>query len=245
MLGLAWLRRLKKYLRLSKGIVRRLRHLVNALRSLLRDRCFAAPAPSATGYSAATTTTAGDCGAPTGGEGSDEPWCEIAYWELGDRVGPMYAVQRPWLHVTYDERSPPSCDAELSLRALSSGAACKDIVARVRSRIGQGLTLLREPDGVWVYNRSEYAVFVASPTLDMPSARNLTVFKVPPGYSLRVYDWERARLYRQCPPVSWDGPLALTAVRISFVKGWGPKYARQVVTALPCSLELFFHTPPR
>lgn len=195
-----------------------------------------------------------DCATGPVGEASgddDEPWCRIAYWELNERVGDLYPVQRPWLHVTFDECAPSSSAREealqlLSLAAPSSspGGPCKETVARTRAKIGQGLTLLHERDGVWVYNRSQHAVFVASPTLDMPTVRNLTVFKVLPGYCLRVFDWERARFYRSIPSVSWDGPYAPNVARISFVKGWGPKYARQIVTALPCSLELFFRTTP-
>lgn len=161
-------------------------------------------------------------------------------------MGPLYHVQRPWLHVTFDERPSGSAGEEqqaLSLHELAAKSACRDAtVLRTRAHIGLGVTLLQERDGVWAYNRSEKALFVASPTLDVPSVRNLTVFKVPPGYSLRVFDWERARLY---PPASYGEPsYPPYAARISFVKGWGPKYARQIVTSLPCSLELFFRAPP-
>lgn len=198
---------------------------------------------------ASTATTGGRNGPPTEPEASAEPWCIIAYWELNERVGPLYRVQRPWLHVTFDERPSVSAGEEqqaLSLHELAAKSACRDaVVLRTRAHIGQGVTLLQERDGVWAYNRSEKALFVASPTLDGPSVRNLTVFKVPPGYSLRVFDWERARLYRSYPPASCDGPsYPPYFARISFVKGWGPKYARQVVTSLPCSLELIFRAPP-
>ncbi|XP_075548787.1 mothers against decapentaplegic homolog 6-like [Dermacentor variabilis] len=206
------------------------------------------------GYSATTPVvdcTAGPVGEASGDDG--EPWCRIAYWELNERVGDLYSVQRPWLHVTFDECAPSSAREEalrlhsLAGRSSSPGAPCKeelDVVRTTRAKIGQGLTLLHERDGVWLYNRSQHAVFVASPTLDVPTVRNLTVFKVLPGYCLRVFDWERARFYRSIPSVSWDGPYAPNVARISFVKGWGPNYVRQVVTALPCSLELFFRTTP-
>lgn len=180
--------------------------------------------------------------------GVDEPWCSIAYWELNERVGPLYPVKRPWLHVTFDEE-PPKEEAVLSLHTLarSKTTPCKEAVARTRAKIGQGVTLLHERDGVWVYNRSEHAVFVNSPTLDSPQLlrSNLTVFKVPPGYSLRVFDWDRARLYLRCPQMLPKGAFDPNAVRISFVKGWGPKYTRQIVTACPCSLELLLRAPAR
>lgn len=34
------------------------------------------------------------------------------------------------------------------------------------------------------------------------------------------------------------GPVDIYSVRISFAKGWGPKYQRQEVTACPCWLEV-------
>lgn len=34
------------------------------------------------------------------------------------------------------------------------------------------------------------------------------------------------------------GPIDIYSVRISFAKGWGPKYQRQEVTACPCWLEV-------
>lgn len=204
-----------------------------------------------------SATSTGSAAAGEARGHSDEPWCTIAYWELNERVGPLFPVRQPWLHVTFEEgaTAPPAtprggvaAQDALSLHSLarSKTTPCKEAVARTRAKIGMGVTLLHERDGVWVYNRSEHGVFVTSPTLDGPQVRNLTVFKVPPGYSLRVFDWERARRYCRCPrAASLDGPFDPNAVRISFVKGWGPRYSRQVVTALPCSLELLLRPPAR
>ncbi|XP_064470289.1 mothers against decapentaplegic homolog 6-like [Ornithodoros turicata] len=162
-------------------------------------------------------------------------------------VGPLYPVNRPWLHVSYDEASPPhSCKEEtLSIGSLAKTRTtpCKEAVARTRAKIGLGVTLLRERDGVWVYNQSEHAVFVNSPTLDGPNVRNLTVFKATP---CAVFDWERAALYRhhyqRHPP---NEPFDTDSVHISFVKGWGNNYSRRIVTSCPCSLELLFRVPAR
>ncbi|CAN7980272.1 unnamed protein product [Ixodes pacificus] len=254
-LGYAWLRRLKKYLRLSAGLVKRLRKLVASLRRLLLLPRPPPPVSSSARGSATSTGSAAAAGEAGVRGHADEPWCTIAYWELNERVGPLFPVRQPWLHVTFEESAAPpaarggvAAQDALSLLSLarSKTTPCKEAVARTRAKIGMGVTLLHERDGVWVYNRSEHGVFVTSPTLDGPQVRNLTVFKVPPGYSLRVFDWERARRYCRCPRVaSLDGPFDPNAVRISFVKGWGPRYSRQAVTALPCSLELLLRPPAR
>ena len=41
-----------------------------------------------------------------------------------------------------------------------------------------------------------------------------------------------------------DGPYDPHAVRLSFGKGWGGKYSRQIVTSCPCWLEILL-IPPR
>lgn len=56
-----------------------------------------------------------------------------------------------------------------------------------------GVTLSRESDGVWLYNRSASPVFVHSSTLCDMDSRTTTVHKVPPGHCLRAFD-----------PLKWD-----------------------------------------
>ena len=119
-------------------------------------------------------------------------------------------------------------------------------------------------NGVWVYNRTETAIFVNSPTLGVPPSLNTgrlsastrasqnvnpyTVIKVLPGYSIQVFDYAKSNLYerlrreRHCQIL--DGPFDPHSVRISFVKGWGANYSRQVVTNCPCWLEILLTSPP-
>lgn len=100
-----------------------------------------------------------------------------------------------------------------------------------------GVTLSQEGDGVWAYNRSDSPIFVNSPTLDDPESRTLLVYRVPPGHCLNIFNADKAACARH-----WDiagtGPVDPNSVRISFAKGWGPKYSRQEVTACPCWLEV-------
>ena len=114
--------------------------------------------------------------------------------------------------------------------------------------------------GVWVYNRTENAIFVNSPTLEPPwtprgsprSNNPYTVVKVLPGYSIQIFDYAKSTLYerlrgrRGCESqVSLDcGPFDPHSIRISFVKGWGTNYSRQVVTNCPCWLEVLLNVPP-
>lgn len=110
-----------------------------------------------------------------------------------------------------------------------------------------GLTLSQEADGVWAYNRSESPIFVHSPTLDDPESRTLLVYRVPPGFCLNIFD--RAKILQlpcgggggggnQAAGFVTSGPIDINSVRISFAKGWGPKYSRQEVTSCPCWLEV-------
>lgn len=105
--------------------------------------------------------------------------------------------------------------------------------------------LSQESDGVWAYNRSDSPIFVNSPTLDDPESRTLLVYRVPPGFCLNIFDRaKRIQLPRslsQNSPTSASfnsGPVDVNSVRISFAKGWGPKYSRQEVTSCPCWLEV-------
>lgn len=229
------------------------------------------------------------------------PWCTLAYWELRQRVGRLFPVTQPSVAIFSDSLATSTagaapmvvplpldrqCNAtSLCLSALTSQRPPEtDAVRRTRQKVGLGLLLCQEPDGVWMYNRSENPVFVNSPTLDPPGTgpagapRTLLVYKVPPSFAIRVFDHERSLLYQQCsnnsvseslafdgPPCYrldnnstdasgknesrlspcfvfkeeyTDGPFDPNALRISFAKGWGPKYSRQFITSCPCWIEV-------
>jgi len=125
------------------------------------------------------------------------------------------------------ERDPLTCSSQT------------DSVIKTREKIGFGVTISREGSEVWVKNRSQHAIFLNSSTLDPPNTRQLTVFKLEPGQSMKAFDYEIAYLYQHShtydPP---EGPVDLNAIRISFVKGWGPGYSRQCITSCPCWIEV-------
>ncbi|KAI1233193.1 hypothetical protein IHE44_0004785 [Lamprotornis superbus] len=101
------------------------------------------------------------------------------------------------------------------------------LVQKVRSKIGYGIQLTREVDGVWVYNRSSYPIFIKSATLDNPDSRVLLVHKVFPGFSIKAFDYEKAySLQRPNDHEFMQQPWTGFTVQISFVKGWGQCYTR-------------------
>ncbi|KAM7158466.1 mothers against decapentaplegic homolog 6 isoform 1-T1 [Molossus nigricans] len=164
-------------------------------------------------------------------------WCSVAYWEHRTRVGRLYAVYDQAVSIFYDlPQGSGFCLGQLNLEQRSES------VRRTRSKIGFGIVLSKEPDGVWAYNRGEHPIFVNSPTLDAPGGRALVVRKVPPGYSIKVFDFERSGLLQHGPePDAADGPYDPNSVRISFAKGWGPCYSRQFITSCPCWLEILLN----
>uniref|UniRef100_A0A674BBF1 SMAD family member 6a n=1 Tax=Salmo trutta TaxID=8032 RepID=A0A674BBF1_SALTR len=158
----------------------------------------------------------------------------VAYWEQRTRVGRLYPAHEPSLSIFYDlPQGTGLCLGQLN-------------AVRTRSKIGYGIVLSQEPDGVWIYNRSQHPVFVHSPTLDLPSSvRGLTVRRVMPGYSLKVFDYDKSSWILQQgmePPVGLEGPYDPHSVRISFAKGWGPCYSRQFITSCPCWVEVLLNT---
>ncbi|MBN3279238.1 SMAD6 protein, partial [Polyodon spathula] len=164
-------------------------------------------------------------------------WCNVAYWEHRTRVGRLYTVYEHSVSIFYDlPQGNGFCLGQLSLDHRS------ETVRRTRSKIGYGILLSKEPDGVWAYNRSEHPIFVNSPTLDVPNCRALIVRKVMPGYSIKVFDYEKSCLLQHAMEQDYtDGPYDPNSVRISFAKGWGPCYSRQFITSCPCWLEILLN----
>ncbi|XP_068595143.1 mothers against decapentaplegic homolog 6b [Brachionichthys hirsutus] len=164
-------------------------------------------------------------------------WCNVAYWEHRTRVGRLYTVYERSVSIFYDlPQGTGFCLGQLHLEHRSS------TVQRTRGKIGYGILLSKEPDGVWAYNRSDHPIFVNSPTLDVPNSRTLVVRKVMPGFSIKVFDYDHSCLLRHATEADLlDGPYDPNSVRISFAKGWGPCYSRQFITSCPCWLEILLN----
>ncbi|XP_057702478.1 mothers against decapentaplegic homolog 6-like [Corythoichthys intestinalis] len=209
------------------------------------------------------TETGSSIGSSTSG-GHRSHWCSVAYWEQRTRVGRLYPAYEPSLNIFYDlpqgtglclsqlhananhrhRENPDGHCASLLPDYPSSRGGNNGSVQLIRSKIGHGIVLSREPDGVWVYNRSQHPVFVHSPTLDLLSARGLSVKRVMPGFSLKMFDYKSSNWMAEhgVKPESQEGPWDPHSVRISFAKGWGPCYSRQFITSCPCWLEVLLNT---
>ncbi|KAH3746683.1 mothers against decapentaplegic homolog 6-like [Dreissena polymorpha] len=177
-------------------------------------------------------TSAGHMTSPRSQKGHH--WCSLAYWELRERTGRLLTVFDKHLNIF---QSLPHGNG-FCLGALQKETDC-DSIRRTRTKIGYGVVLSQEDDGVWMYNRSDYPIFVNSPTLENPRTRSLYVHKVSPGYALKIFEYARGSwLKYACDQHLMDGPSNPFAVRVSFAKGWGPHYSRQCVTSCPCWFEI-------
>ncbi|XP_013418841.1 mothers against decapentaplegic homolog 6 isoform X2 [Lingula anatina] len=171
----------------------------------------------------------------SGGHGMH--WCHIAYWELRQRVGRLFSVFKETVNIFQEL---PHGDG-MCLGVLQRETPASDSVKRTRNKVGIGVTLSKEGDGVWLYNRSEYPVFVNSPTLDPPCVRTLMVHKVLPGYAVKMFDYDLSHLLEQTRRPTSDGPYNPNSIQISFAKGWGPSYSRQFITSCPCWIEVLLN----
>jgi len=177
-------------------------------------------------------------------------WCHISYWELRHRVGQQVSVVNNWTHVCQD--LPLGCDA-VSLSVLQEQSSqslpvqCHELsdsdqaaVNRTRAKIGQGLMLSRESGSVWLYNCSKYPIFVRSPTfLQLPHLPSTPlVQRLPPGHCLCAFDGDL--IVKLAVDELSCGHYS---IQVSFAKGWGVDYSRQVITACPCWIEVHITHP--
>ncbi|CAH1707430.1 mothers against decapentaplegic homolog 6 [Aphis gossypii] len=170
---------------------------------------------------------------------NEQEWCKVAYWELSQRVGRLFPVETKSVNVFWNVPLGTGLSlAALTQHHFSPAQGPPESVLRNRTKIGQGLALSREEDGVWAYNLSDWPMFVNSPTLDDPDSKSYLVFRVPSGHCLNIFTGnphgDRIR-YSNGVRV---GPVDPNAVRISFAKGWGPKYSRQEITSCPTWIEV-------
>lgn len=136
--------------------------------------------------------------------------------------------------------------------ATDHGGNHDAVVTKTRSKVGLGITLSREDNRIWLYNRSDYPIFVNSLALDEcnphsnPILSNAYPIRVHSGYCMCIYDTSATinqQMNNNCSTLTSGalrhGPYDPHSVRVSFVKGWGAhKYSRRDITACPCWLEI-------
>lgn len=181
-------------------------------------------------------------------------WCTLAYWEERRRVGRLFPVSAPIVEIFQDLPRPIPNSQSMELRALSGdlNPAPSESTVRARDKIGLGVILSLEGSQLSLYNRSNIPVFINSPTLEdfTSTTRQFNVHKILPGYTMVVFDLAAPPVVPPRDPGrrqhhQLDGPYDPHALRLSFGKGWGGKYSRQVITSCPCWLEILLTTPPR
>ncbi|XP_050337579.1 mothers against decapentaplegic homolog 7 isoform X3 [Bactrocera neohumeralis] len=174
-------------------------------------------------------------------ETDQNSWCQVAYWELNERVGNRCSVHKPFVNIYADGRGNNNDSQDFCLRDLTADKTTppREDVECTRQKIGFGLILSQEPDGIWLYNRSMAPVFILSPTLNESLS---CVYKVTPGDCLKAFDINRAQslICSSQFPGAELGPVNTRSICISFVKGWGKHYKRQNIMKCPCWLEIFF-----
>lgn len=167
-------------------------------------------------------------------------WCSLAYWERRNRVSRLFPVRNFYVNV-FDQL------AKGDGFCLSAVSPTNSDASKVRKCIGNGVTIALDEDSedVWLYNRSEYPVFLHSPILEPLDTRAPLVHKLHPGHCAKVYNFPFAtRVRRQrAGDTRRRGRYDGCSIRISFVKGWGSeKYRRQCITTCECWLEVLFNT---
>ena len=91
----------------------------------------------------------------------------------------------------------------------------------------------------WLYNRTTVPLFVCSPTFDAPNSAHINVVKVPPGFSVAFFDYEKSRrVARRMAGRNSEGPFDPFSVHVSFYKGFGSNYKRTEVLQCPCWLRI-------
>ncbi|XP_067938771.1 mothers against decapentaplegic homolog 7-like [Watersipora subatra] len=173
-------------------------------------------------------------------EWKQDNWCQIAYWELSNRIGQLFPVTPSSIDIFQDIAQ--GCG--VSLAALHKIHAAKSpSIASLRSKIGAGITLSNEGNIVRLYNRSQRDVFVTSYCLNMDKRPGETwrVCKVTSGHALVIYDYT---VTRSCHDLSYllsDGPTDPHSIHLSFMKGWSGSYSRQSILSCECWLEILIN----
>lgn len=178
-------------------------------------------------------------------------WCSISYYELGERVGEVWNAPNELTSIVIDGFTNPNDGAGTPNRfslGLLTNINRKDDCDRARRHIGKGCAMVVENGDVWILNQSDSSIFVQSPICNY--YRNLhpaTVVKIPKDCSIKIFDNKKFEEVLFCRMRNGYedvyNAVQCCKLRISFVKGWGALYTRQLITMCPCWVELRLNQP--
>jgi len=124
-----------------------------------------------------------------------------------------------------------------------SPSSAEQAAERTLAMVGRGVTLSldRSSNTAWLYNRSQFPVFVLSPTTQV-------VFKLRPAQSACVYEWPTWGQWlhdNEDRKTDFEGTSRQPdCILVSFVKGWRGRYKRRSILSCPCWLQvLLAHSP--
>ena len=172
-------------------------------------------------------------------------WCAVNYYEMKNRVGEVFNATKPSL--TMDGFTDPS-SADRFCLGLVSNIHRDAVIEQTRRYIGRGVRLLYMGGEVYAECLSESSIFVQSMNSNLRyNWHPATVSKIPPGCVMCVFNNQFfAHQLTQSVHQGFEEVFKLTRmcmIRISFVKGWGVEYRRQMVTSTPCWVEVRLNGP--
>nr|CDO67946.1 Smad 6/7A SciSmad6/7A [Sycon ciliatum] len=184
---------------------------------------------------------------------SSSPWMMVRYGEFNTRVGRIEQVSAARMEVFYrgdDESAMPTPDPSsvyaLNLRTIRNRDRARGVEDRQR-KVGRGFLLWRKSfQAVYLYNRSQYSVYVQSPTLSQPGGQQ-KVHKIQSGRSFKIFDRARANQVRRWYERNEGGvprTLDLQYCRISLTSSWGHENPRHpTLFDCHCWFEVHFTFP--
>ena len=172
-------------------------------------------------------------------------WCTVSYYELNQHVGESFHASQPYVNV--DGFLDPSSSNRFCLGVLSNVNRTNES-EQCRKLIGRGVRLYHMGGDVYAECLGENPIFVQSQICNiMNGFFPATVCKVLPGCNLKIFSHhEFANILARTVPEGYNAVFQLTkmcSIRISFVKGWGNEYRRQLVTSTPCWIEVRLNGP--